>query len=131
MLHRGGIRTASRQRRLDCGSQPAMPIPLGQFEEIDHLPGPGLLAMSHVQRLPHRIEAFRPESRSALLFQWPRTRQCPGLARQHVQVMLQFEHLLLPPIAPLMHSHALTVLPDFHRTGVRLGMNLHADLQRN
>jgi len=67
MLHRGDVRAASRQRRLDCHAQPGMTILLGQFQEIDHLPGPVLLTMPHVQRLPHRIEAFRPETRSALL----------------------------------------------------------------
>ena len=81
--------------------QPGMTILLGQFQEIDHLPGPVLLTMPHVQRLPYRIEAFRPETRSALLFQWPRSGQCPRLVRQHVQVMLQFEHLLVKLLKPL------------------------------
>ena len=112
MLHRGGVRAASRQRRLDRRSQPAVAILFGQFQQIDHLPGPVLLAMPHVQRLPHRIETLRPESGSALLFQWPRSGQCPRLPRQHVQVMLQFEHLFLPAIAALMQSHAPPVTEE-------------------
>src|ERR1051326_6843828 len=45
--------------------------------------------------------------------------------------MLQFEYLFLPAIAALVQGHAAPVFPDFHRAGVCLDMNLHADLQRN
>src|SRR5215207_1760482 len=43
--------------------------------------------------------------------------------------MLQLKHLFLPAVATFMHRYTLAVFPNLYLAGIRLGMNLHADLQ--
>src|SRR5271163_1252847 len=81
--------------------------------------------------LPEVIEAGRPAPLCPPLLERCRTRKCPGLLRQCVQVMLQVEYFLLSVEAALVPCHTLSLMPDLHVGRVHLGLHFQTDRQRN
>ena len=75
-------------------------------EQLDHLPGSGLLAVSLHHRLPDLVEARRPETRLPSLLQRLRSRQRARLPIQDIEVMLQIRNLLLATITALVSGDA-------------------------
>jgi hypothetical protein len=67
----------------------------GQLEQINHLPGPGLLAVSRDQSLPDLIEASRPKTCPALLFERARSSQRTRLSGEYIKIVFEIEHLLM------------------------------------
>src|SRR5439155_26367809 len=97
---------------------------LRELEQIDHLPGPALFAVALHERFPYPVEAGRPRTGLALLLEWFRSRQCARLAIQNIQVMLQLEDLLLPPVTTLMPGHAQARMPQLDGAGIRFRLHL-------
>src|SRR5664279_2690152 len=116
------IRTTARERLLDRSPQPIVAILPGKHQHLDHLPGAALLAMPIHQRLPDLIETGRPKPSPALLLQRPRSRQCARFAIKHIEIMFQVEDLLLAPITARVARHTAAGVPEFHPTGIDLGM---------
>ena len=124
MPDRGNIVTAERERLLDRGSQPAPAIAGSELKQFDHLPRALLTAMAHVQPMPQPVEGLGPAPCLAPLGQCRRSGQCAGLALQHIQVVLQIEHLLLAAEAAFVASHAPPFVPQLDRIGVDASLDL-------
>ena len=60
MLDGSGVSTAGLKCGLDCLSKPVAANLFGQLQQIDHLPGPALLAMPRDQSLPDLVETVGP-----------------------------------------------------------------------
>src|SRR3954466_7785441 len=103
----------------------------GQLEQIDHLPGTGLLAVPGDQSLPEFVEAVRPQTRTSLLLEGTRSSQRPGLPREHVKIMFEIQNLLVSPVTTLMLRHGTTVMPKLHGARVALGLHLRSSRQRH
>src|SRR5579864_419241 len=111
MLDRGHIETASRHCRLDRFLQLEMTVFRSQLEQLDHLPGAALFAVTFDKGLPDAIEAGGPQTSLPSLFQRLRSGQCARLAIQHIQVMLQLQDLLLTAVTPFVMSDTAAVVP--------------------
>ena len=115
MLHRGGIRAAQRQRLsrspLAAGPCPAVCPVSADRSSAGCRPACPCRAISACQSgrsSPASVRRWRCCSSGR------RSGQSPRLPPQHVQIMLQIENLLLPPVAALMPRHAIAVLPELH-----------------
>src|SRR6266545_3259996 len=68
--------------------------------------------MSFLQTKPEPVETLWPASAFPPLPQWTRSRQRSRFLLQHVEIVLQIEHLLVATETALMPRHALPFLPD-------------------
>src|SRR5438105_14145376 len=93
--HRRRIRAAARQRFSDSFSEPTPAVSLAQPEQLDRRPRARRWAVPCPQALPQTVEAFRPAPPFAPLLQRTRSCQCARLALQHVEIVLQIEHLFV------------------------------------
>ncbi len=95
-------------------------------QQLDHRPRARLLGHAAPSALPQPVETLRPAPALPPLLQRRRTGQRSRLSLQHVQVMLQIQHLLVAPEAALVPRHALPLVPDLHigRQQSRLAVRL-------
>jgi hypothetical protein len=94
------------------------------LQQFDHLPRIVLAAVPRIQRLPEPVEGFGLAPRLVPLHQGRRTGQRSGLALQHIQVVLQIEHLLLAAGAAFMPGHAPAFMTQFDPSGLTLASTL-------
>src|ERR1017187_8219589 len=143
MSHRGCIRATQGQRLLHRLLQAFPTVPLAEREQLDHLPRAWVFAMPFLQTQPQPVETLRPPSAFAPLPQRTRSRQRSRFLLQHVEIVLQIEHLLIAPETALVPRHALPFLPDLdisrqqfrlwarprlQRRRITVGAHLHAAL---
>ena len=89
-----------------------------------------MFAVSFLQALPEPVEALRPASAFAPLLQRTRSRQRSRFLLQHVEIVLQIEHLLIATETALVPRHALPLLPDLDIGRQQFRLRTRARLQR-
>jgi hypothetical protein len=127
----GNILTAERECLLYCGSQLTPAIAGSELQQLDHLPRALLTTMARVQPMPPPVEGLWPAPCLAPLGQCSRPGQCAGLALQHIQVVLQIEHLLLAAEAAFVPRHTPALMPQLNKISVYASFDLGSGLQRN
>jgi hypothetical protein len=65
----------------------------------------------------------RPKAGSALLLEWSRSCQRARFPGEHIEIVFELQHLLLPAVTLFMPSHAGSVMPQFDAIGI--GFRLH------
>src|SRR4051794_15054165 len=101
----GNIMAAKRESLLHRGPQTGPAVAGSELKQLDHLTCAMLTAVTHVQFMPQTVEGLRPASCLAPLGEGSRSGKCTWLALQHIQIMFQIEHLLLPAVAAFMASN--------------------------
>src|ERR1017187_9767140 len=111
---RAQVRAAHLQPRFQRLPHPLRAMFAANQEHVDHGPCSSRSAFAFADRLPEAVVAGGPAPLCTTLLQSRRSRQRSRLLQQCVQVVLQFQHLLMPPIAALMPSHTTALMPDLH-----------------
>src|SRR4051794_18432447 len=114
ITNRAYVRTAQLQRFFHGLTYLRRSTLPRQQQNVDHRASPFLLALALAQHIPELVVASRPSPLCPALLQRRRAGQRTRLLRQHIQVMLQLEDLLMPFIAALMPSQTPGLMPDLH-----------------
>lgn len=112
MPHRGRIRATQSQRFFDGVSQPIPAVALAEPEQLNHLPRACLWAVKLAESVPQTVEILRPAPALAQLLERARSCQRARLPSQHVEIVLQIEHLLIAREIAFVPRHALPLLPN-------------------
>src|SRR6266542_3107463 len=115
MLDRRRVGTAQSQRRLDRTLQTRRAEPPPELQQFDHRPGPVLTSMTLVQPVPELVVAVGPASSSTPLVQRFAAGERAWLVLEHVQVVLQVEHLLVTTVRAGVTCDAAPLVPDLDR----------------
>src|SRR5271155_550634 len=102
-----------------------------QQQHLNHRFSTVLLALTLLESGPELVVARRPPPLRPPLRQRRRSGQSPWLLQQHLKVMLQVEHLLLPPEATLVAREQAAVLPQLNVGGIHLGLHHTAHRRRH
>ena len=105
------MKAAHLSRRFDRRPQLLSAMHSRQLQDRDHLACPGLLAQSANQPLPESVVTGGPATHLTALLQGFGSGHCAGLMLEHIQVVLQVEHLLLFVITSFVPADALVVVP--------------------
>src|SRR5437667_7962750 len=106
------------------------PVVFAKCAYRDHLPRAWVFAVSFLQALPEPVETLRPASAFAPLPQRTRSRQSSRFLLQHVEIVLQIEHLLIAAETALVPRHALPLLPDLDISRQQFRLRTRARFQR-
>src|SRR5260370_31117705 len=98
MLDRRRVGAAQSQRRLDRTLQARIAEPPTELQQLDHRPRPILAPMTFVQPVPELVIAVGPASSSTPLVQRFAAGERAWLMLEHVQVVLQVQHLLVATV---------------------------------
>src|SRR5271167_158498 len=110
MSDRCGVSTAQRHGLLDCRTQPRMAVRPHQREHLDHLARTARFAVPLDELVEQPIITGWPQAFRAPAGERLRSRQRARLALQHVEVMLQFQNLLLTSVAAFMAGEAAALV---------------------
>src|SRR6266852_6550347 len=111
MLDRRRVGAAQPQRRLDRTLQARIAKPSTEPQQLDHRPGPILTPMPLHQPGPELVVAVRPATSSTPLLQRLAAGEGARLVLEHVQVVFEVEHVLIPAVAAGMTCDAAAFVP--------------------
>jgi hypothetical protein len=85
---------------------------MAESQHRNHRAGAVLLAVPLVQLRPQLVVAGGPATGRAPLRQWLRAGKCAGLLAQHVEIMLQIQHILAAAVTALVTGNQPPGVPD-------------------
>src|SRR3984957_20579721 len=115
MTDRSDIGRAQLQRLADTSLQLGVTELAYHADDLDYGARSALAAMPQTHRLPQLVVTLRPTPLRSPLCQRPGAAQPARLAFQHLQIVLQIQHLLGPPIAPLVLRDRLAVMAELNQ----------------
>ena len=101
-----------RHGRGDRRLQPLMAKLPAQRQHRHHGASAVLLAVPRPQPIPQLIVAGRPTTGLTPLRQWLRSGQRARFVAQHIEVMLEIEHMLATAVATFVAGNLTTAMPD-------------------